>query len=312
MPVASTPVVAPAVLGKDRATGNAYQAVQILAVPDFCQDRDREPDVEESPEAQPTSGAEAVDAGICSLIHALLWTIFVPTTLFSIGQSITYPTLPVYAQSLDLSGTRLGLSMAGLSLGRLSTNMLSGLVLSSVGVRTTMVASFLALSIGALVASNSVGFILLFFGLLLCGFGASLEAIGRMTYAKDVVPNSHRGRMIAVLGGTTRLGAILGPAIGGWIARVGGLRSSFGLQIPIYLLGAVTCAIAFPSNAALATRPSGAPTTGTVSDTPLAGSPGHTTNATTYRGVIRRHWRLLVRVGFAMFGIQFLRSARVV
>jgi len=268
-----------------------------------------DPEVEAAARPHPLASHAAVDhssrtdGSFFSTIRCLVWTVFVPTCFLAFGNSLPYPTLPVYALALSLNGLALGVSIAGISLGRLSTNPLSSAVLSTIGVRRTMVLSFLVSSVAAVITATSIGFWSLFIGLLLQGFGASLEALGRMTYSKMAVPNQHRGRSVAILGGTVRLGSVIGPALGGLSASRYGLKTPFSLQIPVYCAGALVCFLGFPAEER--TRPLPDTPGSNVSKTTIAASPA-------YVEVIQAHWRNLLYAGTSMFVLQFLRSSRVI
>ena len=62
---------------------------------------------------------------------------------------------------------------------------------------------------------------------LVAGFGRSMYTVSAHVYVTDQVGLSQRGIAISMFGGTHRLGGFIGPAVGGIIAGMLGLRAVF-------------------------------------------------------------------------------------
>ena len=65
---------------------------------------------------------------------------------------------------------------------------------------------------------------------LLAGAGQQACGVGRQAFCAAAVATHHRGRVVGLLGGVSRIGGIAGPLIGGFIAQQYGFRAAFMLQ----------------------------------------------------------------------------------
>ena len=66
---------------------------------------------------------------------------------------------------------------------------------------------------------------------LLAGAGQQACGVGRQAFCAAAVATHHRGRVVGLLGGVSRIGSIAGPLIGGFVAQEYGFRAAFALQV---------------------------------------------------------------------------------
>jgi len=66
---------------------------------------------------------------------------------------------------------------------------------------------------------------------LLAGAGQQSCGVGRQAFCAAAVATHHRGRVVGLLGGVSRIGGIAGPLIGGFMAQRYGFRAAFMLQV---------------------------------------------------------------------------------
>jgi len=131
--------------------------------------------------------------------------------------------------------------MAGEGMGLMLSDLPAGILLHRLDQKRAMLLGItvIALSTFGLFWAQSI---LAAFGLrLLAGIGASIYNVARHTYIADTIQITNRGRSVALLGGTFRLGRFAGPVIGGWVAASSGLRMPFLLYA---LVAALIAAIA--------------------------------------------------------------------
>jgi len=149
--------------------------------------------------------------------HPLISPLFLPAILFSIAEGLLIPTLPLFAGELGCSYGIIGLVIAGESLGMLIADIPSGLLLRRLGEKQAMVLGFslMACSTFALVGVRTVPLFL--FCRLLTGIGVSFYNISRLAYIANEVKVANRGRVSAAFGGFKRIGAFIGPLVGGAI-----------------------------------------------------------------------------------------------
>jgi MFS family permease len=127
--------------------------------------------------------------------------------------------------------------LAGEALGALLSDVPAGMILGKLGKKRAM-----ALGLGVALFSTTIlfwsGSIASVLALrLLAGFGRSLFSVSRHAYIAEATAVESRGRSIALLGGVFRVGRFAGPAVGGSIAAVYGLRAPF-------LLYGIVCGVA--------------------------------------------------------------------
>ena len=82
---------------------------------------------------------------------------------------------------------------------------------------------------------------------LLAGGGQQATGVGRQAFTAAAVATHHRGRVVGLLGGVSRIGGIAGPLIGGVMAQLYGFRAAFMLQAALNALGVLLVQLAMPS-----------------------------------------------------------------
>jgi MFS family permease len=83
----------------------------------------------------------------------------------------------------------------------------------------------MALAVASLALVGSVLHLLL--ARLLAGAGSALWNVSRHAYIAAATKRARRGRAIALFGGSARVGAFIGPVLGGFLASFYGLRAPF-------------------------------------------------------------------------------------
>jgi MFS family permease len=227
--------------------------------------------------------------------HPLIIPLFLPAILFSIAEGLLIPTLPLYAGELGYSYGMIGLVLAGESLGMLVADLPSGLLLRRLGEKNAMILGFslMAFSTFALYWARSVPLFLLC--RLLAGVGVSFYNISRLAYIANEVPVINRGRVNAAFGGFKRIGAFIGPLVGGTIAVL------YGLQAP-FLLFAGVCMITLVIIMVYVTP---SPVENISDDSPWM-------DTAHIASVVKSHSRVLATAGLGNFLMLMIRIAPVV
>ncbi len=160
-------------------------------------------------------------------LRGLVLTFYLPALMVTVGYGLLVPVLPLYATEFDISYVLIGLVLAGEGLGTLIADVPAGLLQRRFGDKQVMIIGLLvqSLSIFALFFAPSVWFVLLL--RFIAGFGRSMYSISAHVYVTNNVVLSQRGKAISMYGGTHRFGGFLGPAIGGIVAGILGLRAAF-------------------------------------------------------------------------------------
>ncbi|QEO10459.1 MFS transporter [Protaetiibacter larvae] len=138
---------------------------------------------------------------------------FLPTILFSIGEGAILPIIPIVAhqQGAGLAGA--GLIAAMIVIGELIGDIPAGALVARIGERSAMIGASALSMIGVLAAVLAPNPWVLGIGILLIGVATAVFALARHAFMTSFVPPVYRARALSTLGGTFRLGYLIGPFI---------------------------------------------------------------------------------------------------
>lgn len=151
---------------------------------------------------------------------------FVPTTLFALGQFAVLPVLPALARAAGADLGTAALAASLLVVGVLLGDLPSGAIVARVGERVAMIGATVLAVVGGLVAVAIPHPAALGGGMLLLGIGAAAFGLARHALLTTVVPPRMRARALSTLGGSHRLGALLGPFAGAGVLAATGWTPS--------------------------------------------------------------------------------------
>lgn len=245
--------------------------------------------------AESDEGPDAADATPRTAerfrIRSIFWSVYVPTFLLGMGQGVVLAAIPLFAKQLGAGFGLIGIAAGAHQIGNMVFDIPAGVLVSRFGHKSTMVAGTLGLGllgIGAGLSTSVFQFIAIRF---VFGGGMALWSISRQTYVAGVVPVQNRGRALSLFGGVNRVAQIAGPAAGGAMALIFGLRSAFFIQGSIGLLTGILVIFVLEG-----THPSAVRGHGAV----------HTRLLTTLRD--RRHD--FGTAGLSAVALQFIRNGR--
>jgi MFS family permease len=163
-------------------------------------------------------------------LSSLIFSVYLPTILFSIGQGAVIPVIPLFARELGASVAAAAFIVALRGIGQLLGDMPAGITVSKWGDKGAMVAGTALIGIVAIGASLSPTPVVLGLLVMVMGVGWSFWQLARLSYVSEAAPLEQRGRALSVTGGMNRIGNFIGPAIGGFLAEFAGLEAAFLLQ----------------------------------------------------------------------------------
>ena len=209
--------------------------------------------------------------------------------------------LPVAAlrahQDLGADLATAGLVVALIGIGQLVGALPAGALVARLGERR-------ALTLGAaadIMAIGLAGFAptlpLMALGMVLAGLASSVFFLARQGFMIDVLPPDRLARGMSLLGGSMRVGLLLGPAVGGAAVAAAGLQGAF----------AVAMAFAALSLAIVVLTPDI-----TGSHERAAAARVDATGRVSMLRVLRDNARLLLTLGVGVVVISGLRQARLV
>ena len=183
---------------------------------------------------QTTPKPSSSRTSVRSTVRSLIWSVYAPSFLLSIGQGILIPVLPGFAkEEMAASIGLIGLVVAARYIGTMIFDVPAGILVGRIGLRKTMTAGVLLFGVAAIWAGMSPNFSSLMAARLLAGASYALWSISRHSYIAAVVPMDVRGRALALFGGLSRIATILGPLIGGILAEFVGIRVPFFAQATV-------------------------------------------------------------------------------
>ncbi|MDE0591742.1 MAG: MFS transporter [Dehalococcoidia bacterium] len=190
-----------------------------------------------SPKAPPTPQTPIVHSSVRSTIRSLVWSVYAPSFLLSMGQGILIPVLPGFAKE-EMAATigLVGLVIAARYIGTMIFDVPAGILVGRLGLRKTMIAGVILFGISAVWAGLSPNFSSLMASRMLAGASFALWSISRHSYIATAVPMDVRGRALSLFGGISRIATILGPLMGGILAESVGIRVPFYAQAGVAVL----------------------------------------------------------------------------
>ena len=215
----------------------------------------------------------------------------------SAGMAVPSAAFPQYLGELGASVAVVGLILSLRGLGNLISDLPGGILLGRVGFRPVTVVSVLIAFVASLVIwlvrdVATIGVLT-----LVSGASVSLVVTGMMTHVRATVPPDQRGRALSLVGGSLRIGMLIGPLAGGVVADTYGTQTTFLLKA----LCTIAALIAFVA----------APAPG--SEAAPVREPGRGRLAAQIRAVstgMRGRWKALAAVGGYVLILMIVRSSR--
>ncbi len=185
----------------------------------------------------------------------LALAIYVPTALVAVGDGILVPTLPLFVASFESSIALVGLVLAGEAIGMHLGDVPAGWFADRTSPKTALlVGGAIALvSVLATALANDIATVLVL--RVMAGVGIALFNLARHAYLARATSVGGRGRLIALYGGVNRLGGFVGPAAGGAVAALLGLRAPLVLYAVVMLAAVLLVAIAIRGVPVASSRP---------------------------------------------------------
>lgn len=246
-------------------------------------------------------------------LRAVVVPIYLPTLLFSAGESAIVPVLPAIANNLGADLSIAGLIASMLTVGILLGDIPGGWIVSRIGERMAMLWSSMLALLGIALAMFAPNAGLLGVGILFIGLATSVFALARHAFLTTFVPLTHRARALSTLGGMFRGGAVLGPFFAAaLIALTHDPASAFWLMAGLTLVTTFVLLLMpdpersfgqISSIKAQRTDSMSTLTEGEVEARDETHGLFHT---------ISRNWRVLIRLGTACGLVVALRTGRTV
>jgi MFS family permease len=156
-------------------------------------------------------------------------TAYGPTIVNATGHGAVMPILALRARDLGADVGTAAFVVALLGLGMLVASLPAGAVVARVGERRTLFVCGFVGAVAMLAAALSPSVLLLGLAVAVSGMTWSAFLLARQGFMIEAVPISHRARALATLGGSHRVGILVGPLLGAGLIHVFDLRAVFVL-----------------------------------------------------------------------------------
>jgi multidrug resistance protein len=144
-----------------------------------------------------------------------------------LGLIIIYPLLPFYATRLGANAAMVGALVAAFSVAQLLSAPAWGWMSDRYGRRPAILFGLLISAVAYIIFAFAGTLWLLFLSRLIQGLGGGTIGVVQ-AYVADISEGKDRAKALGWLSAVTSLGAVVGPAIGSVLVRVGG-RTAPGL-----------------------------------------------------------------------------------
>ncbi len=158
--------------------------------------------------------------------------ISISTVLVMAGQGVISPVLPLFAEEFGVSIAAIGLTLSFFGLARLILNVPLGVLSDRYGRRLLLVAGPLITAVGMVGSGLAGGLTELLAWRFVAGAGSAMYMTGAQIYLADISSPATRARFIGTNQSALLLGVSVGPALGGLIAEI------WGLRMPFFVVGA--------------------------------------------------------------------------
>jgi len=159
-----------------------------------------------------------------------------------LGFGIVGPILPQYVLTFDVSYTLAGVVISAFPLARMLFNFPAGIFADRYGRRRPLLLGIVIVTLGALGCGLAQSIYELILFRFTYGAGTAMFIIVANVIVADIAPPTERGKYMSYYQGSFQFGSIFGPAIGGFLAELAGLRTPFFI---LSGLGALSVGLTF-------------------------------------------------------------------
>ena len=172
-----------------------------------------------------------------------IWLVaYGPSIVSAIGHGAIMPVLALRARDLGADVSTAAAIVALTGVGMLLASLPAGALVARVGERRALVGAGFVDAVAMAFAALTDSVLGLGVGVLLSGVCWTLFLIARQGFMIDVVPITHRARAMSLLGGSYRVGVLVGPLIGAGLISLTDLTSVFWLGAAMSVLASLLAA----------------------------------------------------------------------
>lgn len=172
---------------------------------------------------------------------SLALPVLLPTLLFTTAEGAIIPLIPALAKQLGANLAVSGLVAAMMLVGHLVADVPAGWIVARLGERVAMLGALGVAAVGLALAAFAPTGAVLGLAVGLVGMAAAVFALARHSLVTTAVPRAYRARALSTLGGTYRLGHVLGPFLAAVIITISdGITTVFWFCLVMLVLVAAS------------------------------------------------------------------------
>ena len=225
------------------------------------------------------------------VLRRLVLPVYLPVVANTLALGMLVPVLPLYLSEEGLSLGQTSVVLAGIGIGAAAGALPAGSLLARFDERTVVVWALLLTAASTAAVGLTTSVIALLALRITTGAANGAMRLSRQTYVTRRVEDGVRGRAMSLIGGSFRIGLLVGPLLGGVLVDAFGFATCFAAAGLLSLIGL--------------------PPTLRAADPPLRDSAIARTTGGLIEGV-RRHWRLLLVAGVVPMLMMTVREGRFV
>lgn len=225
------------------------------------------------------------------ILRRLVLPVYLPVVANTLALGMLVPVLPLYLSEEGLSLGQTSVVLAGIGIGAAAGALPAGSLLSRFDERSVVVWALLLTAASTAAVGLTTSAIALLALRITTGAANGAMRLSRQTYVTRRVEDGMRGRAMSLIGGSFRIGLLVGPLLGGVLVDVFGFATCFAAAGVLSLIGL--------------------PPTVWASDPPLREAAAVPLRGGLIAGV-RRHWRLLLVAGVVPMLMMTVREGRFV
>jgi DHA1 family solute carrier family 18 vesicular amine transporter 1/2 len=164
-----------------------------------------------------------------------------------VAYSVAVPVLPDYASRFGADPTTIGLLFASFGVTLLAVSLPMGAVSDRVGRKAPMVLALALLAGSTVLFAYARDLPTLFAARMLQGVADGVTWVVGLALVADLHGPEERGRAMGLVMSGASLGVILGPALGGWLYELGGIRLPFLFVSGLAVVSLVAFAVVVPA-----------------------------------------------------------------
>jgi MFS family permease len=162
-----------------------------------------------------------------TLLRSMVPTVFLPVGLYEIGNGAMLPVVALTALDMGASLGLAALIAAFAGIGQIVGNVPAAWFSARVGDRWSMLSAASVMTACSVVCALRPPLVVFGAALLVMGMANATFYLARQLYLTDAAPAELRGRVMSLLSGSHRIGALIGPFAGSAVIALIGTSGAF-------------------------------------------------------------------------------------